>query len=323
MAALSMRPCGPGPAPPAPPAAGPLTLPCASAAARCGPGCAPRRRGRASRAQLPPALLRGARRPSASTPPPAARRRLFLPPAGCYPSSQLRRSANALGLRLLPPPGAARAVQVTALPRKREAEHRAPGFPRPLPAPSAARAGPRARDAPPRGTVPTAGCSCRRNGSPPLTWVPDPDWRPRRLEQDPLSLCFPTLLALSTPRVQALAQVAPNLTTPRFSHVESGVRQEVVKWKHSCKSGNISFPGSLIPSPNTHTICLPLILFFSPRCFTHPPTPRICKCSWLFPGTVKLGVLSIYPTHLDPGGLPGDVREALCKSNSNDIVVVH
>ena len=75
----------------------PLTLPCASAAARCGPGCAPRRRGRASRAQLPPALLRGARRPAASTPPPAARRRrrLFFPPAGCCPSSQLRRSATA------------------------------------------------------------------------------------------------------------------------------------------------------------------------------------------------------------------------------------
>lgn len=322
MAALSMRPCGPGPAPPAPPAAGPLTLPCASAAARCGPGCAPRRRGRASRAQLPPALLRGARRPSASTPPPAARRRLFLPPAGCYPSSQLRRSANAR----LATSASARCGSGGAGNRAApETGGGAPGarVPASLPAPSAARAGPRARDAPPRGTVPTACCSCRRNGSPPLTWVPDPDWRPRRLEQDPLSLCFRTLLALSTPRVQALAQVAPNLTTPRFSHVESGVRQEVVKWKHSCKSGNISFPGSLIPSPNTHTICLPLILFFSPRCFTHPPTPRICKCSWLFPGTVKLGVLSIYPTPLDPGGLPGGVREALCKSNSNDIVVVH
>ncbi|XP_032482677.1 protein phosphatase 1 regulatory subunit 35-like [Phocoena sinus] len=96
-----MRPCGPGPAPPAPPAAGPLTLPCASAAARCGPGCAPRRRGRASRAQLPPALLRGARRPSASTPPPAAAS--SSPQPGAIPplSSAVQRT---LGLRLLPPP---------------------------------------------------------------------------------------------------------------------------------------------------------------------------------------------------------------------------
>ena len=197
-----MRPCGPGPAPPAPPAAGLSRCHVRPQRRGAGPGARPA--GGAERAErscrLPSSAARGALQPPRRRPPPAAAAASSSPQPGAVPplSSAVQRP---LGLRLLPPPGAARAVQVTALPRKREAEHRAPGFPRPLPAPSAARAGPRARDAPPRGTVPTAGFSCRRNGSPPLTWVPDPYWRPRRLKHDPLSLCFPTLLALSTPSV--------------------------------------------------------------------------------------------------------------------------
>lgn len=70
----------------------PLTLPCAPAAARCGPGCAPGRRGRASRAQLPPVLLRGARRPAASTPPPPPP---LAPPSRVLSPLSLRRSALA------------------------------------------------------------------------------------------------------------------------------------------------------------------------------------------------------------------------------------
>ncbi|KAG8519493.1 Guanylate-binding protein 6 [Galemys pyrenaicus] len=104
----------------------PLTLPCAAAAARCGPGCAPGRPGRASGAQLPPALLRAARctlhaAAAAALPPPAPVRRCSrlpapgsrLPAPGSRlpaPGSLPRRSAL-LALRLLPPPGAARAVQ--------------------------------------------------------------------------------------------------------------------------------------------------------------------------------------------------------------------
>lgn len=73
----------------------PLTLPCAPAAARCGPGYAPGRRGRASRAQLPPALLRRAARCALHA---AACNRcllLFLPLAGRRRPSPLRRSALA------------------------------------------------------------------------------------------------------------------------------------------------------------------------------------------------------------------------------------
>lgn len=192
MAPLSMRPCGPGPAPPAPPAAG--VSRCHVRPQRCGPGCAPGRRGRASRAQLPPAPSAAPRRALHAAAAPSSPQPAAGPP--------LRTAGlRSLGLRLLPPPGAARAVQVTALPRKREAERRAPGFPGLLPAPSAARAGPRARDAPPRGTVRTAGRPCQGKGRPPLTWVPDPNWSPGRLQQDPLCLCFPRLLALSTARV--------------------------------------------------------------------------------------------------------------------------
>lgn len=125
-----------------------LTLPCAPAAARCGRGCAPAvgaARTERSRGRPPPP--RGALRPPRRPPPP--------PPRGRVPSLRGARSAGlrSLDLRLLPPPGAARAVQVIPLPRKREAERRAPGFPGLLPTPSAAGAGPTARDAPPRGTV--------------------------------------------------------------------------------------------------------------------------------------------------------------------------
>ncbi|CAD7675486.1 unnamed protein product [Nyctereutes procyonoides] len=145
----------------------PLTLPCAPAAARCGPGDAPGRRGRASRAP-PPAPRRPL--PAARSPPPPP------PPPGRAPEpSPPRRSAPARppARRLRPPPGAARAVQVTALPRKREAERRAPGLPGPLPAPGAARADPRTRDAPPRGTVRTARSPGSGKAAPPLTWARD------------------------------------------------------------------------------------------------------------------------------------------------------
>ena len=156
MAPLSMRPCGPGPAPPAPPAAG-LSR-CHVRPQRRGAGPGARRAGWAERAErscrLPSSAARCAlqsprRRPPPPPPPlPSPRRVPYL--------LSVPQLLGSLGLRLLPPPGAARAVQVTVLPRKREAERRAPGFPGLLPAPSAARAGPRARDAPPRGTVPTA-----------------------------------------------------------------------------------------------------------------------------------------------------------------------
>lgn len=230
-----MRPCGPGPAPPAPPAAGLSRCHVRPQRRGAGPGARPA--GGAERAERSCRLSSSAAR-GALQPPHRRRRRLSLPRAGCCPRSPsaVQRS---LGLRLLPAPGAARAVQVTALPRKLEAERRAPGFPRPLPAPSAARAGPRARDAPPRGTVPTAGrpfaAPAGRNGSPPFTWVPDPGWSPGRREQAPLCLGFPALQAVSTQSGRVLGTGVPNLITPGFSLVESGVRQEVVKWKHSCK----------------------------------------------------------------------------------------
>lgn len=90
-------PCGPEIPRPRPDAAcssgrRPLTLPCAPAGARCGPGCAPARRGRRSRAQLPPALLRRAARCALHA---ACRRRLFLPSARSRFSSRLRGSALA------------------------------------------------------------------------------------------------------------------------------------------------------------------------------------------------------------------------------------
>ncbi|CAN0451029.1 unnamed protein product [Rangifer tarandus platyrhynchus] len=199
-----MRPCGPGPAPPAPPAAGLSRCHVRPQRRGAGPGARPA--GGAERAERSCRLSSSAAR-GALQPPRRRRRRLSLPQAGCCPRSPsaVQRS---LGLRLLPAPGAARAVQVIALSRKLEAERRAPGFPRPLPAPSAARAGPRARDAPPRGTVPTAGrpfaASAGRNGSPPFTWVPDPGWGPGRREPAPFCLGFPALRAVSTPSGRAL-----------------------------------------------------------------------------------------------------------------------
>ncbi|XP_032707654.1 basic proline-rich protein-like [Lontra canadensis] len=152
-------PCGPE----APTRRCPLLPPPASHAAMCARSGAVRARGRARPA--------GQSEPSAAAacpPPPRCalrppRRRLQPPPPplpppwpGAVPTLRCG-VLRSLALRLLPPPGAARAVQVTALPRKQEAERWAPGFPGPLPAPSAARAGPRTQDAPPRGTVRTAG----------------------------------------------------------------------------------------------------------------------------------------------------------------------
>ncbi|XP_047411747.1 atherin-like [Sciurus carolinensis] len=143
-------PCGPAaPAPPAPPAA---------RLSRC--HVRPQQRG-AGRVRPAAQAERSGPSAAAACPPP--------PPAPCSPpaaSPAGRRSSSPLGrcelarFATLPPPGAARAVQVTALPRKREAERRAPGFPGLLPALSATRAGPRARDAPPRGTVRTADHPC-------------------------------------------------------------------------------------------------------------------------------------------------------------------
>lgn len=73
----------------------PLTLPCAPAAARCGSGYAPGRRGRASRAQLPPALLRRAARCALHAAACNRRLPLFLPLARRRRPSPLRRSALA------------------------------------------------------------------------------------------------------------------------------------------------------------------------------------------------------------------------------------
>lgn len=135
-------PCGPAaPAPRRPP----LTLPCAPAAAPSRPEYAASQPG--ERPEPPPACPS---RPALRSTPPL--------PLAATAGAPLRAP------RLLPPPGVAPAVQVTALPRKREAERRAPGFPGLLPAPSAARAGPRARDAPPRGTVPIADDPCSAPG---------------------------------------------------------------------------------------------------------------------------------------------------------------
>lgn len=152
MARQSMRPCGPA----APARRRPLLPPPASHAAMCARSGAVRARVRArpaglsepsaAAACLPPP--RGALRPPRRPPPPP------LPPVPALRPAAARRS---LGWRLLPPPGAARAVQVAALPRKREAERRAPGFQVPSPRPAPRGAGPRARDAPPRGTARTAG----------------------------------------------------------------------------------------------------------------------------------------------------------------------
>lgn len=135
-------PCGPAaPAPRRPP----LTLPCAPAAAPSRPECVASRPG--ERPEPPPVACLRRRAPRSTPPPPAVA-------AGAPPCAP----------RLLPPPGVAPPVQVTALPRKREAERRAPGFPGLLPAPSAARAGPRAPDAPPRGTAPIADHPCAAPG---------------------------------------------------------------------------------------------------------------------------------------------------------------
>lgn len=151
-----MRPCGSGSAPPAAPAAG-LSR-CHVRPQRRGAGPGTRPAGGAERAERSCRLpSSAARRAAPSTPPPAT---AASPSSSPWPGAvaPLRCGVlRSLALRLLPPPGAARAVQVTALPRKREAERGAPGFPGPLPAPRAARAGPRTRDAPPRGTVRTAG----------------------------------------------------------------------------------------------------------------------------------------------------------------------
>lgn len=173
-------PCGPAaPAPRRPP----LTLPCAPAAAPSRPECAASRPG--ERPEPPPAACLCRRAPRSTPPPPAAA-------AGAPPRAP----------RLLPPPGVAPPVQVTALPRKREAERRAPGFPGLLPALSAERAGPRARDAPPRGTVPTSDHLCAA-----------PGWLGSLHAEGPASWHW-------WPQIS---------THPVFCNREPGVGQEVVK----------------------------------------------------------------------------------------------
>lgn len=139
MAPLSMRPCGPSPAPPASHAAM-----CARRGAQPARVCGQpaRRAARAAACRLPPP-------PCAALHAAASRSRCRRPTVRPETSASARCGS---------------AVQVTALPRKREAERRAPGFPGLLPAPSAARAGPRAPDAPPRGTAPIADHPCAAPG---------------------------------------------------------------------------------------------------------------------------------------------------------------
>lgn len=174
VAPRSMRPCG---------RRRPLTRPCAPAAAWCGPGARPaglaRRGCRCPPPPPPPAppALAAPAAPSAPLLPPPRRRPARARPATCA-------SARC-----------GSAAQVTALPRKRGAERRAPGFPGPLPAPSAARAGPRARDAPPRGTVPTTTRARPGTRGPSLTWVPHPDWSPHAHTREPRKRPSPPLRA--------------------------------------------------------------------------------------------------------------------------------
>lgn len=207
-------PCGPVAPRPQPGAAcssrrRPLTRPCAPAAARCGPGARPA--GGAERAErgcrLPPSA---ARRAAPSTPPAAAS-----PARGRAPSLLPAAARRSLGLRPVPPPGAARAVQVAALPRKPEAERRAPGFQVPSPRPAPRGAGPRARDAPPRGTVRAAGRPPLR--SPGLAEGDLPLPASQTQTGAPRSLSKTRSASTSPPRgARLLAQVAPHRTTPPF-----------------------------------------------------------------------------------------------------------
>lgn len=221
-------PCGPAAPRPQPRAARsarrrPLTLPCAPAARGAGPSAR-----RPARQSEPSA--------AAACPPPARcalhaarRRRLFLPSAGAVRcSSQLRRSAisgfatsasarcgsGGAGNRAAPETGGG-----------------APGawVPGPLPTPSAARAGPRAGDAPPRGTVRTAGRPpalprlVRAKGDLPLPGSPT-RLEPQKAKQNQLCLCLPTLLARSTPSAQALGTGNPtSYNSPLLCAIESGV----------------------------------------------------------------------------------------------------
>lgn len=94
----------------------------------------------------------------------------------------------------------------------------------------------------------------------------------------------------------------------------------MVKWKHSCKSGNRSFPGSLIPSPNTRTAPSVSLLFHSsPRVVSPIPPPPYVQI-WLAP--LRLRKIRSAVNLLPPENSQRVSGEALGKSNSNDVVVV-
>lgn len=291
-------PCGSAAPLPRPGAArssrrGPLKLPCAPAAARCGLGCAPGRRGRASLAQLPLAFLRRAARCALH----AALRRLFLPSAGCRPSSPLRRFAPARFATSASARCGSGGAGNRAAP---ETGGGAPGawVPDPLPTPSAVRAGPRARDAPPRGTVRSAGrpplCGPGQGkGRPPRPYLsPRPRLEPRRLNKS-RSASASQRSCLSPPRVSRLsAQVALHLNNCLLLwSVEAGVGKKWLNRNMLVNRGTQVFQ-DLCSLPPTQAPSVSLLFHSSPHVVSPiPPTSRICKCSWLSSGSGKLGML--------------------------------
>lgn len=215
----ALRSHGPGPTPPAPLAAGLSRCHVRPQPRGAGPGA--RRPGGAEGAERSCRLPSSAARRAAPSTPLAAAASSSPQPGPASPlGSAVLRSHD---LRLLPPPGAARAVQVTRCPGngRRSAERLGFQVSSPRPAPRGRVLGPETRplvgQSEPPAARPPLRCPCQGNGRPPLTWVPDPDWSPGRLQQNPLCLCFPALLAFSTPCVQGLGTGAPDLTTPRFS----------------------------------------------------------------------------------------------------------
>lgn len=179
-------------------------------------------------------------------------------------------------MRLLPPPGAARAVQVTALPRKREAGRWAPGFPGPLPAPSAVRAGPRARDAPPRGTVRTGGSPCKGKGKHPLPGSGDTDWSPRWWTKTRYASALQGAW-LTPPRVRTLGtHGAKSYISPLLCYVASGVRKEVVKMETFLRISEHKFSRISEPFPQHTAPSVSLSFHSSPRVVS--PSPYLCIC---------------------------------------------
>lgn len=219
---------GPGPAPPAPPAAGLSRCHVRPQPRGAGPGA--RRTGGAEGAERSCRLpSSAARRAAPSTPLAAAASSSPQPgPASPLGSAVLRSH----GLRLLPPPGAARAVQVTRCPGNGRRSAGCLGFQvsSPRPAPRGRVLGPETRplvgqSEPPAPSLPLSG---QWETSPYLG--PGPRLEPQEAKAGPALRLFPNAPGFLHPACSGSWHRCPrSYNSPLLCYVELGVRQEVVK----------------------------------------------------------------------------------------------